>query len=199
MNTENTNKAEKKNKIVDTESWKGFGKKLQENSLDELQHNKLMESIRSVEETAGESSENASDKIIKGIAKECKVSESDALVGAACILQRGGTSRNAPATMKMVFETGTVTLESIRRQCRAANDTKVRQFARGIKDEIIDIMQYLGENAPDGNLAKTMRLDKDLMKDEAIWCSDFQTYNSQCPDFIRAWLVKNYRNRFRRN
>ena len=184
---------------TNTDSWKDFSKKLQQNSFDEAYTTKLMESVRSVEETAGESSEDASDKIIKGIAKECKVSESNALVGSACILQRGGTSRNAPATMKMVFETGTVTLESIRRQCRAANDTKVRQFARGIKNEIIEIMLYLGSNAPDGNLAKTMRLDKDLSKDQAIWCSDFQTYNSQCPDEVRAWLVKNYRNRFRRN
>lgn len=181
------------------DSWKGFGKKLHDNVVDVSYSKQIIDSARAVEETAGESSEGANDRIIKGIAKECRVSESEALVGAACILQRGGTSRNAPTTMKMEFPFGTVTLDAIRRQCRATNDTKVRQFARGIKDEIIEIMKFLGQDAPDGNLAKTMRLDKDLTKEYAIWCSDFQTYNRQCPDEVRSWLVKNYRNRFRRN
>ena len=179
--------------------WKGFGKKLHDKIIDGAYTDQIIDSVKQVEEMAGEASEDACDRIIKGIARECQVTESEALVGSACILQRGGTSRNASATIKMDFRGNSVTLDSIRRQCRATNDTKVRQFARGLKNEIIEVMKFLGQNAPDGNLAKTMRLDKDLTKELAIWCSDFQTYNSLCPDEVRAWLVRNYRNRFRRN
>ncbi len=37
----------------------------------------------------------------------------------------------------------------------------------------------------------------DVSKDEAIWASDFQTYNPKCPEWVRNWLINNYRKRFR--
>ena len=161
----------------------------------------VIKSVQSFEELAGEAPETTCEKIFNGIHKELKSSEQqqDLFIGVSCILQRGGTSRNAPSTMKMNINNLDITLDMIRRNCRTHN-VSVRQFARGIKQDIIEVMQFLGENAPDGNLAKTMRLDHpDLSKDDAIWASDFQTYNSDCPDVVKKWLVKNYRSRFRKN
>lgn len=96
-----------------------------------------------------------------------------------------------------MIDTTTVTVDSIRKACRQEKIT-VRQFARGIKDKIITIMNTLGDQAPEGNLARSMRLDlARVTSEEAVWASDFQTYNSECPTRVRNWLVKNYRSRFR--
>lgn len=176
-------------------SWKNFRTQIE----NDASANTIFGAIEAMEQTAGEASEETCDLIIKGIAKESKMTEANALIACACILQKGGTARNAPGTLRMTIDQNTVSLDSIRRHCRATKDTKVRQFARGIKDEIIDIMQYLGDKAPEGNLAKTMRLDRYVEKSEAVWCSDFQTYNENCPESVRTWLVRNYKSRFRKN
>ena len=61
-------------------------------------------------------------------------------------------------------------------------------------------MTTLGDQAPEGNLARSMRLDLSRVTiEEAIWASDFQTYNPNCPTRVKNWLVKNYRARFRAN
>ena len=61
-------------------------------------------------------------------------------------------------------------------------------------------MIALEDHAPDGNLANVMRLDRmKIDKSEAIWCSDFHTFNENCPDRVRNWLQKNYRARYRKN
>lgn len=57
----------------------------------------------------------------------------------------------------------------------------------------------LGEQAPVGNLAKTMKMEvSDLSREDAVWASDFQTYNENCPEKVKNWLIKNYRQRFRK-
>ncbi len=59
-------------------------------------------------------------------------------------------------------------------------------------------MLILGDDAPEENLAKTMKLEvKNVTQEKALWASDFQTYNENCPSRVRNWLVKNYRARFR--
>lgn len=77
---------------------------------------------------------------------------------------------------------------------------KVRQFARGLKERIIRLMIMIGEaNYIPGNLSRTMKLEMTKVTHiEALWASDFQTYNPECPTRVRNWLVKNYRSRFRK-
>jgi hypothetical protein len=65
----------------------------------------------------------------------------------ACLLQRGATSPKTPGGTKMVMGSTTITVDLIRKHCRNERIT-VRQFARGIKQEIMDIMLTLGESAP---------------------------------------------------
>lgn len=36
-----------------------------------------------------------------------------------------------------------------------------------------------------------------VTKEEAVWASDFNTYNDNCPERVKNWLLKNYRKRFR--
>jgi hypothetical protein len=67
-----------------------------------------------------------------------------------------------------------------------------------MKNPFVKWLLALGDQAPVGNLARTMKLEmKNVTHEEAVWASDFQTYNPECPDRVRNWLVKNYRSRFR--
>ena len=60
-------------------------------------------------------------------------------------------------------------------------------------------MVAMGEHAPEGNLPKSFKLaTRKVTHEEAVWASDFQTYNNRCPSRVKNWLVKNYRERFRR-
>lgn len=77
--------------------------------------------------------------------------------------------------VKAAFGNATVDVDSIRRACRG-NKVTVTLFARGLKDQIIDLMLSLGDAAPAGNLAKTLKLYmKNVTHEEAVWASDFQT------------------------
>lgn len=154
--------------------------------------------------TTGEAREETCLKILAQIGKECSSQDAEAKPGqvlfvTAYLLQKGATSPKTPGATKYMVGNISVTVEMIRKACRQERVT-VRQFARGIKDKIISIMNNLGEQAPEGNLARSMRLDlTSVTAEEAIWASDFQTYNPNCPTRVRNWLVKNYRSRFRNN
>ena len=63
----------------------------------------------------------------------------------------------------------------------------------------MDILLNLGDSAPEGNLSRTIKLElKNLSKEDLVWASDFQTYNPNCPSRVKNWLVKNYKERFRK-
>jgi hypothetical protein len=149
---------------------------------------------------AGEASMLVCGKIFTAIHKEAgsEATKADTFLATAFILQMGATSPKTPGTKKMSIASATVTVDMVRKACREENKTTVRQFARGIKQEVIDILLAMGDAAPEGNLARTIKLElKNLTKEELMWASDFQTYNDNCPTRIRNWLVKNYRSRFR--
>jgi len=69
-----------------------------------------------------------------------------------------------------------------------------RQLARTLCKEIFQIAEIL---EIEGDLANQMQLSyPNMSKDELVWCSNFQTKNPDCPELVRKWLVKNYRERF---
>ena len=100
-------------------------------------------------------------------------------------LQKRGTSPRAPGTTPYRLGETVITLDMIRRSCRAEKIT-VRQFSLGIKDVIINILLRFESNASERNIAKTMKVEiLDVSKDEAIWASDFQPYNPRCSERVR--------------
>ena len=71
-----------------------------------------------------------------------------------------------------------------------------RQFAKAIANDKAKISLFL---EIEGDLSNQIKYEyPNLPLEEAVWCSNFQTTNSNCPAKIRNWLVKNYRNRFNR-
>jgi hypothetical protein len=150
-------------------------------------------------ETTGEASKESAQKVLENIKKAAGADATsfDVFMVLTLLLQTGATSNKVPATKRMAFNTASITVNDIRTACGKERIT-VRQLARSLKDPIVDLLFSLGDNAPEGNLARTIRLElKNISRDEAIWASDFQTYNDRCPTRVRNWLVKNYRARFR--
>lgn len=168
------------------------------NALTVSERENMMDASRNLGAFAGEASEEVAERIITSIIKESKGQSSQVLAGICCLLQSGGTSNKVPASTKYETAGCSISMEMIRRHCRSENVT-VRQLARALKTTIHDIMTLLGESAPEGNLAKTMRLEqKELSREQAIWASDFQTYNPDCDQEVSNWLKRNYRSRFRK-
>jgi hypothetical protein len=118
----------------------------------------------------------------------------------AMICQKGATSNKSNANLSYKYRNCTITVNQLRLACHKCGGASVRQLARGLKDQIISLMKSLGNKGVPGNLHRSMSLDlPNLSSEEAIWASDFQTYNPNCPQRVRIWLVKNYRARFRNN
>jgi hypothetical protein len=70
-----------------------------------------------------------------------------------------------------------------------------------MKDEIVDWRLSLGDRAPEGNLARSMKLDlKNVTHEE---CAAKQGHRISkritLANRVRVWLVKNYRACFRKN
>lgn len=156
----------------------------------------------SANETSGEASPSTCALILEELRIKPgggKRPAGETFVCTACLFQGGCTSPKQHDRNAHFAGTTSITVGEIRRACRKYKVT-VRQFARGMKQQIIDFFispQGMLHVRP-GNLAKAMQLEfNDLSPEELIWCSDFQTYNPECPDRVRKWLVKNYRSRFR--
>lgn len=161
--------------------------------------NKIRTALGNSENT-GEASPETCTRVLKRVQKEIggKALLSDVAITVVCLVQKGATSPKTPGGTKFAYNTALTSVEQIRKACREEKIT-VRQFARGMKDKIIDFMLSLGDDALEGNLSKAMKLElKGVTREEAIWASDFQTYNDRCPTRVRNWLVKNYRARFRK-
>lgn len=154
-------------------------------------------------ETTGQASADTCSQVLQEIAKSAGESKDmkpfEVFFCVSCLLQGGATSPKTPGATKFIYGNATVTVDAIRKACRD-NKVTVRQFARGLSDQIAELMLRLGDSAPQGNLARAMKLElKNISQEEAVWASDFQTYNSNCPSRVRNWLVKNFRARFRKN
>jgi len=112
------------------------------------------------------------------------------------LLQGGGSNKNAGNSVNANYEGYTLTskqlLEIIQQFKKKGT---IRQYARGIANEIQKVASIL---EIEGDLAHQMRLDyPDLSIEDAVWCSNFQTRNSNCPENVRFWLNDNHKNRFK--
>ena len=99
--------------------------------------------------TTGEAREETCLKILAQIGTESGPEGAEAkqvLFATAYLLQKGATSPQTPGATKYMIGNVSVTVELIRKACRQERVT-VKQFARGIKDKIILIMNNLGEQA----------------------------------------------------
>lgn len=137
------------------------------------------------------------DQIIKNIAEKKGISDTVAMALIAGLVQNGGTNKGAGNSAKFTLGEYTLTAQELGNFIKKLNEGgTVRQLARAMADEIADISIEMGF---EGDLANQMRYDyPDITKDEAVWCSNFQTTNTKCPDRVRNWLVENYRKRFNR-
>lgn len=112
------------------------------------------------------------------------------------LLQGGGSNKNAGNSVNVNYEGYTLTskqlLEIIQQFKKKGT---IRQYARGIANEIQKVASIL---EIEGDLAHQMRLDyPDLSIEDAVWCSNFQTRNPNCPENVRFWLNDNHKNRFK--
>jgi hypothetical protein len=112
------------------------------------------------------------------------------------LLQGGGSNKNAGNSVNAIYEGHTLTskqlLEIIQQFKKKGT---IRQYARGIADEIQTVASIL---EIEGDLAHQMKLDyPDLSIEDSVWCSNFQTRNSNCPENVRSWLNDNHKKRFK--
>lgn len=112
----------------------------------------------------------------------------------AGLRQSGGTNRNAGSNVAYTLKGHTLNAQKFLRFCQAVvKGGTARQFARAMYNEIHEFTEALEE----GDLARQMRLDLPrLTKKEAVWCSNFQSENPNCPEIDRSWLVSNRKSRF---
>lgn len=144
-----------------------------------------------------EVSEKTVEKVINAIIDKKGVSETLAITLITGLVQNGGTNKGAGNSAKYTIDDQTLSAQELSNYIKKeqANGT-IRQFARAIADEIAEVSLTLDI---EGDLANQMRYDHpDITPEEAAWCSNFQTTNTNCPTRVREWLVKNYRNRFNR-
>lgn len=143
-------------------------------------------------------SEATIEKIIEQVKEKYKLcSKEEALILITGVLQQGGSNKNAVNSVNFTYNKTTLSAKEFQNIIHK-NEKSItnRQFARSIADDIAKVSLLLNI---DGDLSNQMRYEyPNLTKEEAVWCSNFQTTNPNCPPKIRNWLVKNYRNRFSR-
>lgn len=156
-------------------------------------------SIAGTEKVSGEAPIEVCQLVLEGIKEDAGkgATVGNTFSATAILLQKGATSPRTPGGTKIAFGTAEVTVDVIRKHCKK-NKITVRQFARGLKEKIMEFLLILGDNAPEGNQARSFRLEnKNVTREEAIWASDFNTYHEGCPERVKAWLIYSYRRRFR--
>lgn len=135
------------------------------------------------------------DEIMEKITVGKKIDNDIAWILVTGVLQRGGTNQSAVNVVTFNFNDNSLSAKELLKYIKEvqANAT-VRQFARSVANDIVDIAMAL--NIP-GDLHSQMRFEHPNLSDsEAVWCSNFQTQNPSCPDTVRDWLVHNHRHRF---
>lgn len=163
--------------------------------------NKLEDSsgIRLLDGGVSEETVNkAMDHIITAARKNGATNDWETGMATGIIMQKGGANQRTGSETTIRYGDSTVTTRMIRKAC-ADNKMTPRQLARAMGDEIMSMMMALGDERLEGNMAKRYRRDyPDATLEERLWASDFQTYNPQCPERVRQWLVNDYRDRFER-
>jgi hypothetical protein len=136
-------------------------------------------------------------KVVETIEKKKDCSTTVALLLVAGVVQRGGTNKSAGTSTNFEFNGKTLNAQELQNIVTSlSNKGTNRQLARALSNEIAEVA--LAANI-EGDLANQMRYDHpDLTTTEAVWCSNFQTTNPNCPPKVRDWLVNNYKNRFNR-
>jgi len=138
------------------------------------------------------------DKIIEEIRDKLKIeSKEEALVLITGVLQKGGSNKNALNSVKFEHNNKVLSAQELQQVVnKIQKNLTNRQFAKAIANDIAKISLLL---EIEGDLSNQIKYEyPNLSIQEAVWCSNFQTTNSDCPAKIRNWLVKNYRNRFNR-
>lgn len=156
---------------------------------------KTMPSKSSTGKAIGSLSETQCEEVLKEIKQTLKINDTDpaemettmALVSG--LMQNGGSNRNAGPNVSYTLAGYTLSAADFQKFCRKkTSGGTARQFARTMANEIAKFAAILDE---EGDLARQMRLDDPLLpRDLAVWCSNFQSENSQCPQIVRDWLVQ---------
>lgn len=119
------------------------------------------------------------------------------------VVQQGGSNKlnnnkNITFEMDKIKLTSTELHEAINKatiNLKKKKNYTVRQFCRTMGDEIAEFAAIM---ELEGDLTQKMRLDvSDLSPEDAIWCSNFQTRNPNCPKKVKDWLVSNFKQHFR--
>jgi hypothetical protein len=142
--------------------------------------------------------EQTINKIMEAIRIQLKLeSIEDAWILVTGLLQGGGSNLKAGNAVSFSIEEKSLTSHELNKYItQQKKGITIRQFARAISDNVADIALIL--NLP-GDLHRQMKLEyPDLSDSDAVWCSNFQTYNKRCPEHVRLWLVSNYKSRFNR-
>merc|ERR1712224_774217 len=113
------------------------------------------------------------------------------------VLQRGGTNKGAGNATAYTIGDFNMTAQSLQSVVTSVKKGATnRQLARALSNEIAQIALSLDI---EGDLSNQMRYTyPDITSAEAVWCSNFQTTNPNCPERVREWLVNNYKSRFNR-
>jgi len=135
--------------------------------------------------------------IVLKIQTNLKCEETDALVLITGVLQRGGTNKGAGNATAYTIGDFNMTAQSLQSVVTSVKKGATnRQLARALSNEIAQIALSLDI---EGDLSNQMRYTyPDITSAEAVWCSNFQTTNPNCPERVREWLVNNYKSRFNR-
>lgn len=135
-------------------------------------------------------------KVIDSIIKKFKLENTtQAMILISGLCQVGGTNRNAGGKVTYTYTYGAHTLKAtdLSTSCEEQGGTP-RQFARTMGTTIANIAIKLNEP---GDLSRQMRMElPNISESEAIWCSNFQTQNSDCPQRVQTWLKENFQKRF---
>lgn len=122
-----------------------------------------------------------------------KSTPQDTALATCILLQKGGTATGMKSSASCTFKTAKVTKKELNEACNSAKITP-RKLARALSSKIANISLIL--DIP-GNQSKNYRLDNpNCTSEDLVWASDFQTFNPECPEQIRNWLVTNYKRRF---
>jgi hypothetical protein len=138
-------------------------------------------------------------RIIEDLRNASKGNEEEVMVLVAILLQKGATSKKQLAKTTEEINGVYITTGMLRNACSSHKIT-VRKLARALSKDIIEIMQSMKDHAYPGNLGKKYLTEKpEATLDELIWASDFQTFNPDCPEKIREWLMTDFNSRFKKD
>jgi len=144
----------------------------------------------------GELSETDCESVIKKVQADKNLDAPEkAMVLITGLVQNGGSNKNASTLVSYQAFGKTLNAQEFSGTINTVKKgATARQFCRTMATEIAHFASALGEP---GDLAKQMRReDPNLSEEHAIWCSNFQTTNPNCPQNVRKWLVDNFQARF---